>query len=115
MKQEDKWLENAQVWIDSGEFDKIVKGAYMSYWEERRKELLKLEQTVITVDAEKEEYRWANRNEKIDKIISQEKEMIRKAFQEYHNKTSCKDKCELCEQDKNEINDFLKSMKIEKI
>lgn len=34
MSWEKRVLENAQRWADSGEFDKIVRGAYMSKWED---------------------------------------------------------------------------------
>ena len=74
-------------------------------WEKRRVELFDL---------------WFHERQRtfddmLDKIIEPEKKMIQEAFRVYHNKTACKDKCEMCEQDKKEINDLLKSMDIEEI
>ena len=50
-----------------------------------------------------------------DKIIFQEKEMIREIMIELFDKTACQDYCEICAEDKKIINKLLSERQIKKI
>jgi|WetSurMetagenome_2_1015567.scaffolds.fasta_scaffold68711_5 hypothetical protein len=50
--------------------------------QERREELRNVYNSMVTVDAKNDDYRWTTREEKFDLIISQEKAMIEQAKKE---------------------------------